>query len=126
MFFTYDQNNSGGYFDYDAERGIANYVIVEAANVDEADFKAQQAGVYFDHSYMQDCACCGPRWSEAYGEGTAFPAIYAKDATNEHNYQGPDDSWRAGKISRMFTGSGTFTTFVHYADGRVVGYGKQD
>lgn len=126
MFYTYDQNNSGGSFHYDEDDGIANYVIIEADSADEANARAQRVGVYFDPYYRIDCNCCGTRWDEAYDEGDTFPSIYSKDASIERNYRGPDDGWDSGKIGRMFVGSGEFTTFIHYADGRVVGHGKQN
>lgn len=42
MFYTYRQNNSGGYY-------IGpSYVIVEADSSSEADFIAEQNGIYFN------------------------------------------------------------------------------
>jgi hypothetical protein len=72
--FTYDQNNSGGSFDFDADRGISSKVIIQARDTKEANFRASRIGLYFDGS--GDCRCCGDRWSEQYGEGFDTLMIY--------------------------------------------------
>lgn len=58
LFFRFDQNNSGGYFD-----GYHN-VIVEANTPEQANLIAAHSGyVYFGD--RGDCIeCCGFRWSE--------------------------------------------------------------
>lgn len=123
MFYTYHQNNSGGSFAYDESRGIANYVIVEAANSDEADARALNVGLYFDGCDQGlDCDCCGDRWYSAYGDGSFFPEVYDRNATLEENYS---DVFFGDGISRVFVGPGNYTTFVHYHDGRIVGHGKR-
>lgn len=69
-FYTYCQNNSGGYYDG------PHYVIVEAISRDEADIIAEDNGVYFDGcSSGRDCNCCGDRWSR-YSEESDVPEIY--------------------------------------------------
>ena len=70
-FYTFTQNNSGGGFS-----GPAHYVIVEAENGADADDAAENVGVYFDDEYVQDCECCGTRWSRAWAEGEKVPTIY--------------------------------------------------
>lgn len=37
MFYTFNQNNSGGSFDFDKARGITHYVIIEANSVEHAN-----------------------------------------------------------------------------------------
>ena len=32
--------------------------------------------MYFDDEYVQDCECCGTRWSRAWEEGEKVPTIY--------------------------------------------------
>lgn len=60
-FFTYTQNNSGGFF-----KGDYKYVIVEAYDHDHADTLAEGFGLYFDGvSRGLDCECCGDRWGRA-------------------------------------------------------------
>lgn len=78
MFYTYEQNNSGGYFDYDEEKGISVYVIVEADNAKDANQRAENIGLYFYGG--ADCQCCGSRWSDAwesevYTKGTEEPDV---------------------------------------------------
>lgn len=96
MYFHYAQSNSGGEF-----HGPAHHVIVEAATPEEADRIAQKHGVYFDGvDSGTDCACCGDRWSTAYGDGHPEPTIYGKVVSEETP---PEDDWarrcakRAGK-----------------------------
>ena len=71
MFFTYRQNNSGGYF-------YGNLlVIVEADSYKEADRIAEADGeVYFNGCTRgHDCPCCGDRWySSFYSEGDEVPS----------------------------------------------------
>lgn len=69
LFYTYRQNNSGGYY-----YGPAVYVIVEAISSDESDEIAEQNDVYF-HG-VGDCECCGNRWHRNYEDGTEAPEIY--------------------------------------------------
>lgn len=79
MFFTYGQNNTGGDFIVEVDKGIAEWVIVEADNSVEANERAEDIGIYFHGcSYGKDCSCCGDRWSEIYEEeeGTEEPKIY--------------------------------------------------
>lgn len=58
MFYRYAQNNSGGVL------VGAQYVIVEAESLEEAEARAASAGVYFDGvEKALDCECCGDRWS---------------------------------------------------------------
>lgn len=67
MFFTYNQNNSGGNKIFDAKRGISKWVIVEADNASDADDIACEIGLYFGYQ-EGDCtlsSCCGERWEYA-------------------------------------------------------------
>lgn len=74
-FFTFNQNNSGGFFE-----GPAHYVIVEARDDDEANERAErEAGLYFyGVNDGIDCECCGDRWYEASRKGTDTPSIFGK------------------------------------------------
>lgn len=86
-FYTYSQNNSGGSFIINEERGITEYVIVEAHSHDDANGRAESIGLYFDG--YGDCECCGNRWSEqySYDSGTEIPEIYGKPAS-QYEYPG--------------------------------------
>lgn len=79
MFYTYDQNNSGGHFDVDDD--VACNVIIEADSAEEADARAEEIGIYFDDDYEIDCSCCGTRWSRVWSddEGKETPQIGSKD-----------------------------------------------
>lgn len=46
--FAYHQNNSGGGFQREPEKGISDYVFIEAADVDAANEHAERIGLYFD------------------------------------------------------------------------------
>lgn len=112
MFYTYTQNNSGGSFDYDRDRGISNYVIVEADNKDEANLRAEQIGLYFDGCDTgMDCDCCGDRWGRAYyTEGTEGAEIYGESVLTFK----PSINWQP---------EGFPHTFVHFKDGGMAAIG---
>ena len=68
MFFTYVQNNSGG-FDLGSR-----FVIVEAETAADANERAltENTGIYFDGvSEGYDCDCCGDRWMAQYSDADA-------------------------------------------------------
>lgn len=75
MFYTYNQNNSGGSF------VGPQYVIIEADSPKEADSIAEdRAGLYFNG--YGDCSCCGNRWYEASGyDAEEYPSIYGQDVS---------------------------------------------
>lgn len=107
MFYNFDQNNSGGSFDFDANMGITHHVIVEADNPSEANERAESIGVYFDDTYEVDCECCGSRWTSLWDgdTGSEHPEVYGDPVetyTPLINWMGEDPE-----------------VFVHYADGRV-------
>ena len=106
MFYTYNQNNSGGSFDFNESRGITHFVIVEADSAADADRRAEDIGLYFDGCDSGiDCDCCGDRWYTQWkDEGTDTPEIYGKPFTEGFG----DFTW-------MDKGK---EVCVHYADGR--------
>lgn len=110
-FYTYDQNNSGGAFDFDADAGIAHYVIVEAASSDDADERAERIGIYFDGcDDGRDCDCCGDRWYRAWSDGDDAPLVYGHDV---YSYKNLDwSAWRRHYPDVP-------EAFVHYVDGTV-------
>lgn len=110
MFFTYNQNNSGGKWRYDAAAGISHFVIIEATSAAAANAEAESIGLYFDGA--GDCSCCGNRWDRIdSGDGKDAPMIYAQPVAEYKPFL--DIKWIDG-----------FEAFVHYADGRLVGYCK--
>lgn len=112
-FYAYRQNNSGGGFDFNEAVGITTNVIIEADDARHANYLAERIGLYFDGVETgRDCDCCGDRWYRAGewsdDEGTERPEMYGEDVTvpgfqNRYAWMSPD-------------------VFVHYADGRIVGY----
>ena len=90
-FFEFQQNNSGGEFIFDHNKGIGVNVIIEAFNADHANKIAIKKGLYFNGVICQiDCGCCGDRWREAYGQG--------------HN---------------MITWSLYYDAYIHFLDGKI-------
>jgi hypothetical protein len=102
-FFTFDQNNPGGSFDYDLEAGISSTVIIEAADYEQANDRAEEIGLYFDGCYNDiDCECCGDRWCRAWDEdGKDKPSIYDTDV-----YEAKASFFRN-------------IVFIHYLDGKI-------
>ena len=68
--YHFNQNNSGGRFDIDQDRGIGPHVWIEAVNAGHANYIARDLGIYFDGvDDGIDCKCCGDRWHWASDSG---------------------------------------------------------
>lgn len=108
-FYHFSQNNSGGSFDFDAERGISHHVIVEGNSVEEVNARAESIGLYFDG--QGDCPCCGNRWSECWsGERLDLvPKVYDKQVYKDAPY--------TDKVFSKFINGPE--GFIHYLDGRI-------
>ena len=101
-FYTFDQNNSGGYFIEDYELGIGEYIIIEAETAEKANEQLDIIGNRMGESFWDYCSCCGTRWggvSDSDGKDT--PMIYSKSVYEEKT------SW-CEKVA-----------CIHYADGRI-------
>lgn len=109
LFYTYNQNNSGGSFSLDEVAGITHYVIVEAYSADDANERAENIGLYFDGD--GDCPCCGDRWYSQWSDkdGDPEPMIYGEPASA---YVGTFEWMPPGK-----------EIVVHYLDGRKEWFG---
>lgn len=114
MFYHFHQNNSGGNFIYDYERGISCNVIVEADSIEDANERGLRVGMYYNGTASgRDCDCCGDRWSALwnYGKeesGTATPEHYGEPAALVEGYGWSDvEDWEG---------------FIHFKDGKKVGY----
>lgn len=83
-FYTFDQNNSGGFSKFNKYDGITEYVIVEANNENHANEIAESIGIYFDGE--GDCKCCGNRWEKA-GAWNArdYPEVYGDRVDDEQS-----------------------------------------
>lgn len=106
-FFHFSQNNSGGSFDFDRERGITHHVVVEARDADHANQRAEDIGLYFGGA--GDCPCCGDRWYEQWcDDGNDQPMVYDEPVSEfkGHRWMGNDPEG-----------------VVHYLDGRVEWFG---
>lgn len=79
-FYTFNQNNSGGYYVNDKDAGVCEYVIIEANNPEEACEIFQNIGDSVV-SFWNSCPCCGVRWCNYMDEsdGKDTPMIFGKD-----------------------------------------------
>lgn len=112
MFYTFDQNNSGGSFQTDDN--VTLYVIIEADDANEANEKAEMIGLYFDGS--GDCLCCGDRWYEAYDSEYGShdtPQLYGEDPIEHGN--GPYFTDWVDNANQAYC-------YVYYADGNKLAY----
>jgi hypothetical protein len=110
MFFHFHQNNSGGGFHENVERGIGVNVIIEAYNAKDANRRAERLGLYFDGE--GDCPCCGNRWYEV------------SDADGKEEPRHYDDVVIGGKPSFKWHSwwGQRYTGYIHYKDGRIEPY----
>lgn len=90
--WTFSQNNSGGFFDHDPGKGIGNHVIIEADNSDHANNRAKGIGIYFDGCDSGiDCGCCGDRWYRvSKWDGEPSPMVYGEYWAASHGYDSSD------------------------------------
>lgn len=105
MFYTYRQNNSGGYWEFDNKDGIAIYVIVEAPN----DKIASLRFLDIVSCYSDFCECCGERWYEGYPDKGEAPMIYDKTV---EDYITSDNPWY--RLS-----DDQHRVAIHYLDGTI-------
>lgn len=97
--FTFSQNNSGGYFI--VNNLVDQYVIIQAPGASEAVKKADK--IFEDYSDF--CDCCGERWCTEFvndSDGENIAMIYDKPVTHV----------RAGTFRK--------SAILHLWDGRVV------
>ena len=97
MFYTINQNNSGGYI-IDNEN-VTDFVSVEANNFTEAEKKLES----IIEDYSEFCECCGERWHIDLDNDDAeeIPMIY----DTPYN-EGVSKFWSYGHI------------IIYYLDGR--------
>lgn len=107
MFYTFNQNNSGGYFE-----GEHRYIIIEAPSAEAANAIAESTtDIYFDGVYNgYDCRCCGDRWYRVDEYDAAdTPEIYGE---NDYESSETTDGLFGGKI------------LIIHLDGRTEEFGK--
>lgn len=108
MFYHFNQNNSGGRFHNDDR--VCNHVIIEARHAAEANDRAEGLGIYFDGvENDRDCACCGDRWHQAWGQGKDEPQIHGQHPAAH---------------DEPFVEPGEVFCRVFYLDGRVAEFRK--
>lgn len=83
MYYTYAQNNTGGFW-----RG-PQYVIIKADSAADANEKAEWNGIYFNGVNLElDCECCGDRWCRVLEkEGTEVPTIHGDSDLTNYDYK---------------------------------------
>jgi hypothetical protein len=98
-FYTYSQNNSGGYFITNNDYGVSEIVIIEALNAKDAWGRLEDIGDSVS-GFWTSCSCCGDRWSSWIEDedGTEVPMLYDK------------------KIEEVKKGMFNKVAFVHYYD----------
>ncbi len=76
-FFTFNQNNSGGYFVIDLKYGIGEIIIIEAENSSNAIKRLYEIGENVS-GFSDYCDCCGERWSDYMNDeaGKDVPSLY--------------------------------------------------
>ena len=92
-FYTFSQNNSGGYFVQDEHAGVCEEVVVEAQSPEDAWSILHHIGENVS-GFWEFCQCCGERWSEPWGDdGTESLVIdtkktYFREKAFIHYYDG--------------------------------------
>ena len=109
MFYEFDQNNSGGWFEENDK--LCAILFIEAETQQEAVLKAENLGCYWNGvSKGIDCECCGDRWHKPYSS-KVFPMgqfdnieEYAQYLSNEYG------GWTTPDV-RVFYEDGTGKEF---------------
>ncbi len=101
-YYDFSQNNSGGRWKVD--ENFAENTIISARNLKEANYRAEELGIYFNGCEAgMDCDCCGDRWSSQWSESKDLePLIYGE---------------KPEKYLTESTYSMRETIIVHHADG---------
>jgi len=98
MWFRFQQNNSGGWFQIDENMTVL--VFIEADNVDRAWDSLENLGA--DFSY---CECCGERWYKPYSDDSLDLGEVLKDLIY---WQNTSKQWAEPKNWAI----------LHFKDGR--------
>ena len=111
--YKFSQNNSGGKWRYDEERGISAKVFIEADTADLANVHANYIGIYFDGCHNDiDCNCCGDRWYPV--EDTSWNVMDESDVPE------PDSAFTNDMMWKWMKG---YEFFVHPLEGDFYGAG---
>jgi len=117
--FHFIQNNSGGSFDFNAEKGISRAVLIQADSAEEANFKAEAIGIYFNGCDDElDCSCCGDRWSKVndHYDANDEPMVYGDKVEADSKFEkgtGFNIKWMDGRGPEGY---------MHFKDGTFKGF----
>ena len=101
------QNNSGGHFDVDPDRGIGANLFIQAENAQAANDRAEEIGCYWNGvDDGSDCSCCGDRW---------YPISEYNSSDEPEQYGKPVSPVPLEKATKYFGKP----SFLHYADGTI-------
>lgn len=112
MWYKYSQNNSGGSHVYDDNRGLSEWVFIEADSAKEADEYAESIGIYFNGvDDDMDCDCCGDRWYPQAWWGGGDDKGKTLDELRVHIGETLKYRWRADGNA----------IYIHFKDGSFIG-----
>ena len=102
LFYTFNQNNSGGYFVKDNDVGVSEFMIIEAYSAEDAWIRLQKIGEDVQ-GFNNYCPCCGERWPDWMDddEGTKEPELYGE----------PIKGYKNDFFEKE--------CFIHYLDGKI-------
>lgn len=110
-YYKFRQNNSGGEFVYDPDRGLSTYVLVEAENREAANERFLTLGGYFGGvADGYDCSCCGDRWHDLNDWNEPCTEVPEKDAVIPEEFY------------FQWVGVGNYDGFVHPLEGDFYGF----
>lgn len=78
-YYTFLQNNSGGYFIEDENLGIGSLIIIESESANQANQKLEEIGSNYS-GFHEYCECCGERWcSVDEDDGKEVPELFGNN-----------------------------------------------
>ena len=96
-FYSFEQNNSGGF--YAVDDTVAEVVVFEADSPDDANSRAEEKGL-FDYDF---CECCGERFSRQWSDEKGFDSV--EDAVKAAAWMGKTKKVRVhfkdGNVQKM-------------------------
>jgi hypothetical protein len=97
VFYDFTQNNSGGHFVTDDK--ICHRLLIEADSKREAEWIAEDLGVYFDGG-GGDCPCCGDRWYRSHSDDPV-DILEPYQISVSHHRANAEDLWQSkyGKLA---------------------------
>lgn len=82
MFYTFMQNNSGGY--YLRDENVEEVIIIQSDSEENANNKLWSI---VEDDYMEACECCGSRWGLWNNDGEYdVPMIFGSPVEEDEHY----------------------------------------